>query len=159
MVKDKRIPFDECMKMSIREIRKTREYGGLTPMGKQNDTGKYRFGNKSYLNKRELCKALDNPTSYHKKIEKMKKQKKNAGPRKRSTRQGDCPKPRNNKVCSGSHAHKGLTTSGKHCCYKKQQSEKVAKKRVKARDVRKKAAAKKVAAASKKRGSKKSTKK
>ena len=127
--KDKRLPYDSCKKMTVKQIRASKEYASLTPLGKKNSTGKYRFGNKSYLNKKALCQALDDPKAYQTKILKKKLEKKNAGKRKRSTRKGECPKPRSKKVCSGSHAFSGLTTKGKKCCYKKKQSAKVVAKR------------------------------
>lgn len=129
-VKDLRLPYNTCKEMTIKEIRKTKEYASLTPLGQKNKTGKYRFGNKSYLSKEKLCQALDNPKAYQKKIKELKKKNVNAGPRKRSTREGKCPVHRDNKVCHGTHPHKGLTTTGKPCCYKKKQSEKVVKKRM-----------------------------
>jgi len=133
--KDVRLPYKKCMSMKVSDIRKTREYELLTPLGVKNKSGHYRFGNKSYLNKKNLCLALDNPAQYHKKIQEKRLKKVNAGPRKRSTRKGDCPTKR--KVpCSGSHPHKGLTTTGKPCCYKIKQSAKVTKKRMAVRKSR-----------------------
>ena len=132
-VKDKRLPLDMCMKMTIKEIRATKEYASLTPLGKKNKSGAYKYGNKSYLNKKPLCEALDNPSGYQAKILDLKLQKKNAGPRKRSTRKGKCPAKRNKKKCPASHPHKGLTTTGKSCCYKKKQSAKVVAKRSKSK--------------------------
>lgn len=137
MVKDKRLPYKVCMDMPVRDIRKTSEYASLTPLGKENKSGKYRFGNKSYLRKKDLCAALDDPDTYHKKIAAMKSKKVNAGPRKRGGRAGKCPVHRNKEICPSSHPHKGLTTTGNSCCYKKKQSKKVVEKRLKAKAAKK----------------------
>lgn len=160
-VKDLRLPYNACKEMTIKEIRNTKEYASLTPLGQKNVTGKYRFGNKSYLNKEKLCQALDNPVAYQKKIKELKKKSVNAGPRKRSTREGNCPVHRDMKVCPPSHANKGLTTTGKPCCYKKQQSEKVVRKRmaVKKYISKKKAISKNKVSKKKTSTKKKSTKK
>jgi hypothetical protein len=131
--KDIRLPYEKCKGMTVREIRRTKEYKALTPLGVKNPSGAYRFGNKSTMNKEELCKALDNPTAYHKKIKKLISQKKNAGPRKRSTRKGLCLAPKRKVPCSDpAFPHKGVTTTGKACCYKNKQSEKTMNKRLKA---------------------------
>lgn len=142
--KDLRLPYDVCKKMSVKKIRQTKEYASLTPGGVKNSSGHYRYGNKSTMNKEELCKSLDNPKAYHAKIAADIKKGKNSGPRKRSTRKGDCPVHRNKKECVAPHANKGLTTTGKPCCYKKKQSEAVLARRRKAKALRlKKMAAKK----------------
>lgn len=156
---DKRLPYEDCMLMSIRDIRQTKEYASLTPMGKKNDTGKYRFGNKSYMNKKDLCKALNDPDAYHKKIEDLKKKGENAGPRKRPTREGECPVHRNKKECMAPHPHKGLTTTGKSCCYKKKQSDKVLEKRIAEKKRREKAKNMKKSGSKKKSASKKKSSK
>lgn len=129
--KDKSLGYDVCMSMPIREIRKSKEYKNLTPLGKLNKSGHYRFGNKSSMNKGELCKALNDPKKYQQKIKSLKEQKKNAAKRSRSTRKGMCPTSRNFPVCSEHSSHKfaGLTTTGQHCCFKKKQSKKVMNKR------------------------------
>ena len=128
---DIRLPYETCINMPIREIRQTREYKLLTPLGKKNTSGHYKHGNKSYLNKEKLCRALDDPSAYQNKITSLKSRKINAGPRKRETRTGDCPTARNLQDCKVHPTHKnaGLTTTGKHCCYKKKQSNKVTNKR------------------------------
>jgi hypothetical protein len=129
--KDLRLPYETCISMPIREIRQTKEYKLLTPLGTKNTSGHYKHGNKSYLNKEKLCRALDDPSAYQNKISSLKDRKVNAGPRKRVTRTGDCPAKRELANCAVHPTHKnaGLTTAGKHCCYKKKQSRKVANKR------------------------------
>jgi hypothetical protein len=127
---DIRLPYEKCMDMTVRELRKTREYKLLTPLGKLNASGTYKYGNKSRMRKVDLCKALDNPKEYHRKNKELKKKMENAGNRVRKTRKGQCPKNRRpNPECPLSHKHEGLTTTGNTCCYKKKQSRKVINKR------------------------------
>ena len=154
--------LNECMTKTLKEIRKTKAYKRLIPYGvgkrkSENPKQKYHFGNKSTLRKAPLCEAMSNPKSYHKKLKKAygtgkKKQIKNTGTRKRYSRTGDCrPFSGPNKrtpPCSGSHKNKGLTTTGKSCCYKKKQSAATKAKR--------KANAKKIKAQIKKYNSQKS---
>jgi hypothetical protein len=128
--KDIRIPYDECMAMTVKQIRQTKAYKLLTPLGKLNRSGSYRYGNKSTLRKRELCIVLDDPQKYHKKIKNLKDRKINAGPRRRSTRKGNCvPKKRLPPCNTQPYVNQGLTTTGKDCCYKKQQSDRVRNQR------------------------------
>ena len=54
---DVRIPYETCMKMTVREIRRSREYKLLTPLGKLNKSGAYHYGKKSTMRKSELCRA------------------------------------------------------------------------------------------------------
>ena len=62
--KDKKLPYSDCIRMTVRQIRQTDEYKGLTPLGKQNTSGSYHYGNKSTMKKEDLCRALDNPKTY-----------------------------------------------------------------------------------------------
>lgn len=138
MAKYKRTLMDvnECMSKTVKQIRKTEAYRKLVPFGTyRNKSNAYHFGNKSTLRKGKLCEALSNPKSYHAKIKKKKgngKRKganaiKNAGPRKRFSRLGNCtPASGPNKrtaPCTKKFKHSGLTTTAKKCCYKKKQSE------------------------------------
>ena len=128
--KDIRLPLGQCHGMTLKQIRSSIEYKSLTPLGKKNTSGSYRYGNKSYLRKAELCKVLDNPSSYHSKVKVAKKAKKNLGPRKRKTRKGDCLVAERKIPCNGPlFKHKGLTTTGEDCCFKRKQSKKVTDKR------------------------------
>lgn len=137
--KDIRLPYTICSAMTVREIRRTKEYRSLTPLGVKNVSGSYKHGNKSTMKKESLCRALDNPEKYHNEIKNLISQKKNAGPRKRKTRKGLCLVPKRKPPCSDSKfSHKGLTTTGRSCCYKKKQSEKTMKKRLAARKSRSK---------------------
>ena len=133
MAKDQKMNYKECMSMSVKKIRASKEYKNLTPLGKKNPSGSYKYGNKSYMRKKELCKALSDPAEYHRKIANMKAQKINAGPRKRPGRAGECnPKKRRpvkGKCVNPTHKHKGITTTGVECCYKKPMTEKTLKKR------------------------------
>lgn len=133
-IKDKKLSLDKCLSMKISEIRQTTEYAALTPLGKKNKSGHYKYGNKSYLNKKELCLALDDPLAYHAKILELKNAKKNAGPRKRKTRTGSCPTKRKIPCKDKSHPYPGLSTTGKPCCYKVKQSKKVTEKRSKKKE-------------------------
>ena len=128
--KDIRLPLDQCQGMTLKQIRRSIEYKSLTPLGKKNRSGSYRYGNKSYLRKTELCRVLDNPSSYHTQVKNAKKVKKNMGPRKRKTRKGDCLVAIRKLPCNGPvYQHRGLTTTGKQCCFKRKQSKKVTDKR------------------------------
>lgn len=132
--KDIRLPYAICSAMTVREIRRTKEYRALTPLGVKNASGAYKHGNKSTMKKEPLCRALDNPEKYHTQIKKLISQKKNAGPRKRETRKGLCLAPKRKTPCSDpAFPYKGLTTTGKNCCYKKKQSKKTMKKRLASR--------------------------
>lgn len=125
-------------------LKDTEAYKKLSPFGTyQTNTGKYNYGNKSYLKKKELCLVLMNPKMYFKKNkkeckkdkkyhEKRPNEKKN---RVRQSRKGMCPNKRKTDVndnCPGtdeSFKFKGLTTTGKDCCYKKKMSRKVLNRR------------------------------
>ena len=132
MPRDKRLPLAKCMDMTLKQIRNSIEYKGLTPLGKSNRSGSYRYGNKSYLRKDQLCRVLDNPSSYHNRVKVAKKSKKNMGPRKRVTRKGACLVAARKLPCNGRvYKHRGLTTTGEACCYKNKQSKKVMDKRSK----------------------------
>lgn len=129
--KDIRLPYEICIKMTVKQIKQTEEYKSLTPLGKKNRSGAYKYGNKSTMRKEQLCRALDNPKKYQMKIKELKAQKKNAGTRKRETRKGECLVPKRKLPCNTSqYPHEGYTTTGKKCCYKKKQSEKVKRKRM-----------------------------
>lgn len=129
---DKKLQEGTCLGMTVKQIKQTQEYKGLTPLGKRNKSGTYRYGNKSTMRKAELCEALSNPEKYHLKIGKLKSLKKNAGPRKRPTRTGACLVAKRKIPCNDSvYKFEGLTTTGARCCYKKQQSEKTMAKRMK----------------------------
>jgi hypothetical protein len=127
---DIRIPFAECYAMTVKQIRQTRAYKLLTPLGRLNRSGSYRYGNKSTLRKRELCIVLDDPAKYHRKIQRDKDRKRNSGPRKRTTRKGNCVPRRRLPPCNRHpYTNEGLTTTGKDCCYKKRQSNRVRNQR------------------------------
>lgn len=131
--------INECMTKTLKEIRKTQSYKRLIPYGVgkrkgENPNQKYHFGNKSTMRKAELCEALSNPKKYHMKLKKAygdgkKKSIKNTGPRKRYSRTGDCRPYRRKPPCKGDKPHKGVTTTGEACCYKKKQSEATIAKR------------------------------
>lgn len=133
------LDLNKCMSMTVKEIRKSTAYKQLIPFGvgnrkSANPKNKYHFGNKSTLRKAPLCEALNNPKQYHAKLKKAyadgKKQNiKNTGPRKRYSRTGDCRPYRRKPPCKDPTPHKGVTTTGKNCCYKKRQSEDTKRKR------------------------------
>ena len=130
---DLRLTYDECVRMSVRDIRQTEEYKRLTPLGKYNTSGTYHYGNKSRMRKHDLCTALDNPKKYHEYIQTLKVDKRNAATRKRSTRKGLCLTKKRQVPCDGGDfPHKGLTSTGQECCFKKKQSKKTMDKRRKA---------------------------
>lgn len=145
--------LEECMKKYTLvknaksgkpSLKDTEAYKKLSPFGTyQNDSGKYNYGNKSYLKKKDLCKVLMNPKMYFKKNkneckedkkyhEKRPVEKKN---RVRDSRKGQCPNKR--KPVAGDcpntespdYVHKGLTTTGNDCCYKRKMSKKTMNKR------------------------------
>ena len=136
--------LNECMSKTLKEIRKSKAYKRLIPygVGKRkiaNPNQKYHFGSKSTMRKAPLCEALSNPKAYHKKLKKAygtgkKAAIKNTGPRKRYSRKGDCrpfsgPNKRTPPCRQTNFPHRGLTTSGKSCCYKKKQSQATKDKR------------------------------
>ena len=120
-----------CKQMTLKQLRRTALYKKLhyDPQNRPASAGKQgaRFGNKSYLNKAELCKYLSNPSKYIEDLNKKYKTSKRAGPRVRKTRAGDCiPKKRVpvNRRCNknGDFKFIGETSSSMKCCYKKKQS-------------------------------------
>ena len=131
LIKDKKLNEFVCLGMTVKQIKRTPEYKGLTPLGKQNKSGSYKHGNKSTMRKANLCEALSNPQKYHLKIAKLKSLKKNAGPRKRATRTGACLVAKRKVPCNNSvYKYQGITTTGSACCYKKKQSAKTIAKRL-----------------------------
>lgn len=149
--------LEECMKKYTLvknskagkpSLKETEAYKKLSPFGTyRNESGKYNYGNKSYLNKRELCIVLMNPENYFNKNKKeceidKKYHKKRESEKKfriRETRKGKCPTNRlpnlETNECPNEinpdYKHKGKTTTGKDCCYKKKMSRKVLEKRTK----------------------------
>ena len=131
IVADKRLPMSVCSGMTVKQIRKSKEYKGLTPLGKQNASGSYRYGHKSTMRKADLCRVLDNPSLYHRAMKELKSQKKNAGPRKRTTRKGECLVEARKIPCTGPvFKFQAVTTTGKACCFKKQMKAKTIAKRL-----------------------------
>jgi len=131
IVADKRLPLAQCEGMTVKQIRKTPEYKGLTPLGKLNVSGSYRYGHKSTMRKSELCRVLDNPSLYHTEMRALKSQKKTSGPRKRDTRKGLCLVAKRKIPCTDSvYKFQGVTTTGQACCYKKQMKQKTINKRL-----------------------------
>lgn len=146
--------LEECMKKYTivkksksgkPSLKDTEAYKKLSPFGTyETKTGKYNYGNKSYLNKRDLCKVLMNPEIYFEKnIEECKKDKKFHKKREeeeknriRPSRKGQCPSKREpnpiSKECeTEEYQFKGITTTGKDCCYKKKMTKKTINKRQK----------------------------
>jgi hypothetical protein len=153
--------LDECMskytlvkknKSGKPSLKDTAAYKALSPFGTyKNANGKYNYGNKSYLKKKDLCNVLMNPESYFDKnikackkdLQYHKKRKNSDKNRNRPTRKGICPPKRllkdndcPNDISLG-HVFKGKTTTGNDCCYKKQQKDKKAKKAKKVKKVKK----------------------
>lgn len=133
---DVRIPYDECKKMTLAQIKKTPQYKKLTPFGTyENVSGTYHYGCKSELRKEQLCIALDNPEAYWKKNIANKNKNSNSCKRKRQTRKGKClvkaRKPKNGECKSKKYKYKGVTTLGRPCCYKRKMSQKTMNKRLK----------------------------
>ena len=130
-VHDIRLPYEECMKKTFRQIKKTKEYAVLTPLGVYNPSRAYHDGHKSTMNKVELCKALDNPKTYHAANKKLKEAKKPFGARKRNTRKGKCLVSARKIPCTGeTYKHEGVTTTGERCCFKKKQTTATMEKRL-----------------------------
>jgi hypothetical protein len=132
-----RIPYAKCKAMTLKQIRNTEEYKKLPPLPgqKANKSGTYKFGFKSSANKEELCKIMDNPVRYQKKVLRNKQLKQNSSKRKRSTRKGEClyplsRVPKRGACVSGDFPYLGLTTTSKKCCYKRPQSKKTIAKRM-----------------------------
>lgn len=140
---EKDIPLDfmSCMALTVKQIRQTKEYKSLTPLGKQNKSGTYHYGNKSSLRKDPLCKALSNPLNYQAGIKALKEEGKNATTRKRNSRTGNCSVKKRKTPCNtAEYPHIGITTTAEKCCFKKKQSEKTTRKRLKnanAKDIKK----------------------
>jgi len=146
--------LEECMskytlvkknKSGKPSLKETKAYKALSPFGTyQNASGKYNYGNKTYLKKADLCKVLMNPESYFEQnIKQCKKDKKYHKKRQqgnknrvRPTRKGLCPKkrkPKNNNCpndISLQHIHKGKTTTNNDCCYKNSKKAKKPKKKL-----------------------------
>jgi hypothetical protein len=130
--KDKRLPYSDCIRMTVRQIRQSDEYKGLTPLGKQNASGAYHYGSKSTMNKESLCRALDNPKRYQEMVKKFKEKNENMGPRKRSTRKGQCLVAKRKVPCiTEEYKYEGVTTTGERCCFKNKMSKKTIEKRLK----------------------------
>ena len=135
------IPWNDsrsCMDLTMKQIKAHDRYKYLTPLGKPNESGSYHHGRKSTMRKAELCKALENPKAYHKSNKRVVH-----GDRIRVTRAGFCnPKTRKyskTRGCSNpGWPHKGYTSTGRLCCYKRPQSAKTLAKNLKARKERKK---------------------
>lgn len=131
VVADKRLPMSVCEGMTVKQIRASKEYRGLTPLGRQNKSGSYRYGHKSTMRKGDLCRVLDNPSLYHREMAELKAQKKMAGPRKRATRKGECLVEARKIPCNGPvFKFQAVTTTGKPCCFKKRMKQKTINKRL-----------------------------
>ena len=132
-------------------LKDTEAYKNLSPFGTyQTESGKYNYGNKSYLKKKDLCKVLMNPQIYFEKNKKdcmkdkkyHKKKPNIMKNRIRKSRKGNCPNKRKpnpiTNTCPNSEnpdfKHMGLTTTGKECCYKRKMGKKTLEKRRKNKD-------------------------
>ncbi len=132
MSSDMRLSQHVCENMTVKEIRKTPQYKGLTPLGVRNASGTYRYGHKSTMKKAELCKVLANPTLYHTQNAKLKEAKKSYGARKRNSRKGECNVRARKVPCEGDvYRFRGVTTTGQACCFKRRMSQKTIDKRLK----------------------------
>ena len=130
--KDKKLNEGICSGMTMKQIKKSPEYKGLTPLGKQNKSGSYRYGHKSTMRKAELCRVLNDPQTYHSQMAELKSQKKNAGPRKRASRKGACLVAKRKIPCNDTtYKFEGVTMTGEKCCYKKAMKPKTMAKRMK----------------------------
>lgn len=147
--------LEECMnkytlvknsKSGKPSLKNTEAYKNLSPFGTyKTESGKYNYGNKSYLKKKELCLALMYPETYFQQnIKECKKDKKYHKKRPeerknriRKSRKGDCPTDRKiNPITENcdtniDYIYKGLTTTGKECCYKRKMTKKTLNKRKK----------------------------
>jgi len=131
IVADKKLPLSVCENMTVVQIRASKEYKGLTPLGKQNKSGSYRYGHKSTMRKAELCRVLANPSLYHRDNKELKEAKKPFGARKRASRKGECLVEKRKIPCNDPvYKFQGVTTTGKSCCYKKQMKQKTINKRL-----------------------------
>jgi len=131
IIADKRLSQSVCEGMTVKQIRASKEYKGLTPLGKLNVSGSYRYGHKSTMRKAELCRVLANPSLYHREMKALKSAKKMAGIRKRSTRAGECLVEKRKIPCNDPvYKFQAVTTSGKPCCFKKQMKQKTINKRL-----------------------------
>lgn len=148
-LKDKKLgelSYDDCMSLTLKDIRQLKAYQELTPSSdieiRKSGKGVYRFGCKSTASKHQLCRFLSNPETYY---EIVKEANKKSTPEQRKLyklrdrtgqRIGLCvPKirlPSENGECNKhpDYIHKGLTTTGEDCCFKKKQSDKVRKERI-----------------------------
>ena len=130
--KDKKLDEGICMGMTMKQLKKSPEYKGLTPLGKQNKSGSYRYGHKSTMRKAELCRVLNDPQTYHSQMAELKSQKKNASGRQRSSRKGACLVAKRKIPCNDKvYKFEGVTTTGDKCCYKKAMKPKTMAKRMK----------------------------
>ena len=120
-----------CESMTVKQIRASKQYKGLTPLGKQNKSGSYRYGHKSTMRKAELCRVLANPSLYHSANIKLKGEKKPYGARKRSSRKGECLVEKRKIPCNDPvYKYQAVTTTGRPCCFKKQMKQKTINKRL-----------------------------
>ncbi len=145
----------ECQSLTLKQIRQTQAYKGLTPFpGSSNESGTYKFGNKSTANKEVLCTYLNDPGVYHDAVRKAISDGKKMGKRARirydnsiqvnKDRIGKCvPKFREPFIVKGrksckdnkdpdtgkSFSHVGLTSVGEKCCFQRKQSEGIKKQR------------------------------
>ena len=132
MSSDMRLSQHVCENMTVKQIRQTPQYKGLTPLGRRNVSGSYRYGHKSTMKKSELCKVLANPSLYHSENLKLKDEKKPYGARKRASRKGECNVVARKVPCEGQvYKHRGVTTTGEACCFKRKMSKKTIDKRLK----------------------------
>ena len=128
---DQKLSQAVCENMTVKQIRKSDAYRGLTPLGKQNRSGSYRYGHKSTMRKAELCRVLANPSLYHSSNIALKEAKKVFGARKRSTRKGECLVEARKIPCNGPvFKFQAITSTGKPCCFKKQMKQKTINKRL-----------------------------
>ena len=116
---DIRMPYQNCMDMTFREIKNSRQYALLTPMGIYNPSRAYHEGHKSTMRKKELCETLDDPKKYHERNKKLKEKGKAYGARDRKSRKGMCLVKARQLPCNGPiFKFEGLTTTGEKCCFK-----------------------------------------
>jgi len=116
---DIRLPYSKCMNMTFREIKKSKEYAVLTPLGIYHPSRAYHEGHKSTMRKKALCDALNDPKKYHKLNKRLKDQNKPYGDRVRATRKGLCLIKSRKLPCTGEYKYKGLTSTDQECCYKR----------------------------------------
>lgn len=140
------LSYNDCMSLTLQNIRKTSAYKELTPSPRINirkeGKGVYRFGCKSTASKQKLCTFLSNPQIYYDVVENANKQRKIKDRKlyKKRDRTGQriglcIPKKRHptpSGACSKDkdYTHKGLTTTGVDCCFKRKQSTKIREERL-----------------------------